>query len=178
MERLATQWMEKAMHARVSGQIIVMLFALVLSIAAAGGVQAASMQPPVPGDGVVLNKSAFPFGETITRLKKDIADKGLVFFSEIDQAKLASDAKIKLKPSTLLVFGNPALGTLFLTSNPYSGLDWPVRLLVTEDEAGQVWTSFTDFAYIARRHHIADREAEFKKASEVIGSITSSVMPK
>jgi uncharacterized protein (DUF302 family) len=170
--------METVMTARFSGTLFGALLALVLSFATAHTVQAGSMQPPAIGDGVVRTKSALPFAETITRLKKDIADKGIMFFSEIDQAKLASDAKITLKPSTLLVFGNPALGTQFLTSNPYSGLDWPVRLLVTEDEQGQVWTTYTDFAYIAHRHHIKDRVAAFKMASEVIGSITSSVAKK
>jgi uncharacterized protein (DUF302 family) len=167
--------METTMTARFSGTLFGALLALVLSFATVQHVQGGQ---PAIGKGVVRTKSAFGFAETVTRLKKDIADKGIMFFSEIDQAKLASDARITLKPSTLLVFGNPALGTQFLTSNPYSGLDWPVRLLVTEDDQGQVWTTYTDFGYIARRHHIKDRKAAFAKASEVIGSITSSVATK
>ena len=178
MMRWAIQRMDATMNARPSGYLITALLALALSLAAALELQAATMSPPALGDGVVRSKSVLPFGETIARLKKDIADKGIVFFSEIDQTKLASDAKITLRPSTLLVFGNPALGTQFLTSNPYSGLDWPVRLLVTEDEQGQVWISYTDFDYIAYRHHIKDRQAAFKMASEVIGSITASVTHK
>ena len=75
-------------------------------------------------DGVVRVKSAYALDETIDRIKKDIADKGIRFFSEIDQSKLAADAGIKLRPSTLLVFGNPPLGTQFITSNPNAGLDW------------------------------------------------------
>jgi uncharacterized protein (DUF302 family) len=126
-------------------------------------------------DGIVKVKSAYPLDETISRIKKDIADKGIRFFSEIDQAKLAADAGIKLRPSTLLVFGNPPLGTQFITANPNAGLDWPVRLLVTQGEDGNVWAVFTDFGWIAKRHHITDRGAQFKMASEVIGSITSSV---
>src|SRR5262245_18760260 len=62
-------------------------------------------------DGIVRVKSAYPIVETIERLKKDIADKGIRFFSEIDQSKLAADAGIKLQPSVLLIFGNPPLGT-------------------------------------------------------------------
>ena len=93
----------------------------------------------------------------------------------VDQAKLAADAGIKLRPSTLLVFGNPPLGAQFLTSNPYSGLDWPVRLLVLQDEAGAVWAVYTDFAWIARRHGITDRQQQFAMASGVVESITSSV---
>jgi uncharacterized protein (DUF302 family) len=85
-------------------------------------------------DGIVKVKSAYPIGETIERLKKDIPDKGIKFFNEIDQSKLAADAGVKLRPSLLLVFGNPPLGTQFITANANAGLDWPVRLLVYEDE--------------------------------------------
>ena len=126
-------------------------------------------------DGVVRVKSVYGFQETIERLKKDIAAKGIKFFDEIDQSKLAADAGIKLNPSTLLVFGNPPLGTQFMTSNPNAGLDWPVRLLVTQDSAGAVWTVYTDFAWIAARHGIVNRGDQFKMASMVIASITSSV---
>ncbi|HSA66071.1 MAG TPA: DUF302 domain-containing protein [Methyloceanibacter sp.] len=126
-------------------------------------------------DGIVRIKSAYSMPETIKRIKKDVADKGIMFFSEIDQSKLAADAGVTLRPSTLIVFGNPPLGTLFLTSDPSAGLDWPVRVLVYQDEKGDVWVNYTDFMWIARRHGITDRDEAFKKASEVIASITSTV---
>jgi uncharacterized protein (DUF302 family) len=125
--------------------------------------------------GIVKVKSAYPVAETIDRIKQDVAQKGIMFFFAVDQAKLAGEAGIPLRPSTLLVFGNPALGSQFMTSNPLSGLDWPVRLLVLEDENGDVWVVYNDFGFIARRHGITDRNAAFGKASEVIASITSSV---
>jgi uncharacterized protein (DUF302 family) len=130
------------------------------------------------GDGVVSVKSAYGFDETIERLKADIADKKIMLFDLIDQAKLALGAGIELRPSTLLVFGNPPLGVQFLTSNPAAGLDWPVRLLVTEDAHGQVSAMYTDFAWIARRHGIENRAAAFKMASDVIASIATSVASK
>jgi len=129
-------------------------------------------------DGVVRIRSAYPIGETIERLKKDIADKSIKFFSEIDQSKLAAEAGIKLQPSVLLIFGNPPLGTQFITANANAGLDWPVRLLVFENEKGEVWTAHTDFDWIARRHGIKNRKDQFKMASAVIASITSSVKGK
>lgn len=145
----------------------------------AGGATAALVAAPAAqaksNDGVVRVKSVYGFAETIARLKKDIAGKGIMFFGEIDQSRLAADAGIKLNPSTLLVFGNPPLGTQFMTSNPNAGLDWPVRLLVIQDNAGAVWTVYTDFAFIARRHGIVNRSEQFRMASMVIGSITSSV---
>jgi uncharacterized protein (DUF302 family) len=126
------------------------------------------------GDGIVKVESAYAMAETITRLKQDIADKGIKFFLEVDQAQLAAEAGIAVRPSTLLIFGNPPLGTQFMTSNPVSGLDWPVRLLVYEDAGGAVWAAYTDFGWIARRHHITDRVQQFDMATMVIASITSA----
>jgi uncharacterized protein (DUF302 family) len=130
---------------------------------------------PPPGDGVVRVQSAYDVRTTIERVKHDIADKGIMFFDTIDQTKLAAGANIALRPSTLLVFGNPPLGVQFLTANPSAGLDWPVRLLVRQDADGNVWAEYTDFHWIARRHHIADRDAAFDKAAQVIASITDSI---
>jgi len=146
-----------------------------LSTVAAAAVALAPEALSKSNDGVVRTKSAYGFQDTVERLKKDIAAKGIRFFSEIDQSKLAADAGIKLNPSTLLVFGNPPLGTQFMTANPNAGLDWPVRLLVIQDSAGAVWTIHTDFAWIAARHGIVNRREQFKMASMVIASITSSV---
>jgi uncharacterized protein (DUF302 family) len=129
-------------------------------------------------DGIIKVQSVYPMAETIAKLKGDIAGKGIRFFDEIDQAKLAGDAGIKLRPSTLLIFGNPPLGTQFITARPDAGLDWPVRLLVFENEHGEVWLAYTDFAWIARRHRISTRDAQFKMATDVIASITSSVAAK
>lgn len=126
-------------------------------------------------DGIVRIKSAVPMAEAISRIKADIASKGIQFFTEIDQSKLAADAGIKLRPSTLLVFGNPPLGTQFITSNPNAGLDWPVRLLLTQDDNGVVWAAWTDFGWIAKRHNIRDRAAQFEMATRVVESITSTI---
>jgi uncharacterized protein (DUF302 family) len=135
----------------------------------------ADAQTRVGDDGLVRVRSAYPVDETVARMRQDIAAKGITFFQEVDQAKLAAGAGIALRPSTLIVFGNPPLGAQFLTSNPYSGLDWPVRVLVLQEADGSVWVAWTDFAWIARRHHIADREQQFAMATSVVESITATV---
>jgi uncharacterized protein (DUF302 family) len=138
-----------------------------------------AVPPALAGDdGIVRVKSAYPLAATIERLKSDIAGKGIKFFDQIDQSKLAADAGIKLRPSVLLVFGNPPLGTQFITASAAAGLDWPVRLLVFEDESGEVWMAYTDFGWIARRHGIENRDEQFKMATSVIASITSSAQAK
>lgn len=167
------------MRTRISSLGTAAILAFVLASSASGVAAAESVAPAVPQSGIITAKSAYPMADTIARLKKDVADKGIKFFIEVDQAKLAADAGISIRPSTLLIFGNPPLGTLFIAGNPLAGIDWPVRLLVFQDEKGDVWTAYTDFAYIARRHDIQGMDtAAFEKASGVIASITSSVSVK
>ena len=88
-------------------------------------------------DGLVRVKSAYSVDETIDRIKKAIAAKGIPFFGAVDQARLAARAGVKLRPSTLLVFGSPSLGAQFLSANPYAGLDWPIRLLSCRTRRGR-----------------------------------------
>lgn len=146
----------------------------ILVFACMGTAQAQTAGP----DGIIRVRSDYPVDQTVARIRADIAAKGILFFQAVDQAQLAAKAGIKLRPSTLLEFGNPPLGAQFLTANPNAGLDWPVRLLITQDEAGAVWASWTDFAWIAKRHGITDRKMQFDTASGVVQSITSTVMTK
>lgn len=126
-------------------------------------------------DGVVRVRSGYSHAETVDRLKKDVEGKGIRFFMKIEQSELAKQAGIDLRPSTLVVFGNPALGSLFITANPLAGLDWPVRVLVHTDQQGQVWAAYSDFEWVARRHHIVTGLEPFRKATGVIGSIMASI---
>ncbi|MBI3367197.1 MAG: DUF302 domain-containing protein [Burkholderiales bacterium] len=150
---------------------------LFASVAFAAAVIAPAIaQAEGPGaDGIVRVRSAYSMDETISRIRADIAAKGILFFQAVDQSQLAAKAGITLRPSTLLEFGNPPLGVQFLTANANAGLDWPVRLLVSQDESGAVWATWTDFAWIAKRHGITNRQEQFAMASKVVESITSTV---
>jgi uncharacterized protein (DUF302 family) len=150
--------------------------AIAIGLAAAAAAALADAPTDALGrDGLITVRSVYPIDETIARIRNDIAAKGILFFQAVDQSKLAADAGIELPPSTLLEFGNPPLGAQFLSSNPNAGLDWPVRLLVRQDAAGNVWVAYTDFGWIARRHGITDRDPQFAMASGVVRSITSTV---
>ena len=151
------------------------LLAFSLMASTAIPANAEGVKPAVSASGVIATRSAYGMEETVERLKKDIAAKGITFFQQIDQAALAAKAGIELRPSILLIFGNPPLGTQFITANPQAGLDWPVRLLVYRDDKGAVWTAYTDFAWIAKRHGVQSRDAQFHMASDVAASIVSSV---
>ncbi len=143
--------------------------ALAMSFAAPAAAQSTD-------NGVRRVKSAYSMQESIARIKADIAAKGILFFHQVDQSALAAKAGISLRPSTLLEFGNPPLGTQFITANADAGLDWPVRLLLTQDDSGTVWAVYTDFTWIAARHQITTRGAQFMMANQVVGSITSTLV--
>jgi len=146
--------------------------ALLLAMSAPGRLQAHAGEA---SEGVVTVKSGYSVAETVSRIRKDVAGKGIMFFGVIDQAGLGNAAGNQVLPSRLVMFGNPALGTTFITANPRAGLDWPVRVLVYQTGDGEVFASYTDFDWIARRHGITNRGKEFKMATEVIESVTSAV---
>jgi uncharacterized protein (DUF302 family) len=135
---------------------------------------AAVASATAPAEGVIRQRSDYAFDETVARLKADIAAKGIRSFDAIDHAQLGAGANLPINRSTLLLFGNPPLGVQFLQSNPLAGLDWPVRMLVTQDADGSVWVSWTDFRFVAGRYQIADRDAQIAMAGEVAASIASA----
>lgn len=160
-------------------KVLAPIVAIVLATGPLTGIAAvpAHAATPVasaPADGVVKQRSDYGFEETVTRLKADIAAKGIRFFDEIDQQKLGAGADLPIGRSTLLLFGNPPLGVQFLQSNPLAGLDWPVRMLVTQDQDGAVWVSWTDFRFIADRYQLTNRDAQIAMAGEVAVSIAST----
>ena len=123
--------------------------------------------------GVIRLRSDNGFDDTVARLKADVQAKGVRFFDAIDQSGLGAAVELKIRRSTLVLFGNPPLGVQFLQSNPYAGLDWPVRMLVVEQPDG-VYVAWTDFAEIAARYGLMNRDAQLKMASEVAASIATA----
>ena len=149
------------------------LLALSLIFAAPTAVMAEAVT--LTGNGLIQTRSAYSVEETAKRIKADVEKKGIMFFTTIDQAKLAKGAGIELPPSTLVMFGNPPLGILFLTSQQDSGMDWPVRVLVKQDKDGKVWAVYQDWKWVAKRYGITNRDEQFAKAAEVVMSIMSSI---
>ena len=167
------------MSSKRKKKIAAPIIAFVLATGPLTGIAALPAQAATPvasatAQGVVKQRSDYGFDETVVRLKADIAAKGIRFFDEIDQQKLGAGANLPIGRSTLLLFGNPPLGVQFLQSNPLAGLDWPVRMLVIQDDDGTVWVSWTDFGFVASRYQLADRDAQIAMASEVAASIASS----
>jgi uncharacterized protein (DUF302 family) len=107
-------------------------------------------------DGMIRVESASAAGETMDRLEAAVREKGMKVFARIDHAAGAASIGMTLRPTTLLIFGNPKGGTPFMQCAQTVGLDLPLKVLVWQDEAGKVWLGYNDPAYLAARHGAGD----------------------
>jgi uncharacterized protein (DUF302 family) len=107
-------------------------------------------------DGLIEVKSMFPAKETMDRFEETAKQRGLNIFARIDHAGGASKIGKTLRPTELLIFGNPQGGTPLMECPQTAGIDLPLKVLVWEDAQGQVWLGYNAPAYLARRHGAPD----------------------
>jgi uncharacterized protein (DUF302 family) len=100
--------------------------------------------------------------ETVERLKALLSQKKIQMFADIDHAAGAQKVGMSLRPTHLLIFGNPQAGTPLIQSQQSIGLDLPLRVLVWEDEEGKVWVTYHRPEFLAQRHHVLDHDEAVK----------------
>jgi uncharacterized protein (DUF302 family) len=105
-------------------------------------------------DDLVTLPSAHGARETVERLKSLLSRKGIEVFADVDHAAGARKVGLSLRPTRVLIFGNPQAGTPLMQSRQTIGLDLPLRVLVWEDEAGRVWLTYHRPEFLARRHNV------------------------
>ena len=106
-------------------------------------------------DGLIAVKSPFSPKETMDRLENLLQQKGMTIFARVDHAAGAKKVGKTLRPTELLIFGNPQGGTPFMECAQTVGIDLPLKALVWEDATGQVWLGYNDPAFLAARHGVA-----------------------
>ena len=106
-------------------------------------------------DGLVEVKSPHSAKDTMTRLEDGVKQRGLTVFARIDHAAGATRIGKTLRPTEVLIFGNPAGGTPVMECAQTAGIDLPLKALVWEDASAQVWLGYNDPAYLAQRHGVA-----------------------
>ena len=102
-------------------------------------------------DGIISKPSKYSVQETLHRLETILTSKGIKVFALIDHSGEAEKAGLKMPPTQLLIFGNPKGGTPVMLAAPTAAIDLPLKALAWQDTDGQVWLSYNDPAYIARR---------------------------
>ena len=103
-------------------------------------------------NGIVSRPSPYSVAETLDRLEALLHQKGIKVFARIDQRAEAEGVGLNLRPTQLLIFGDPRAGTPLMTAHPSLALDLPLKALAWEADEGQVWLSYNSPAYLKDRH--------------------------
>ena len=105
-------------------------------------------------EGIVNLPTHASVDETITRMQSMLQEKGVQIFALMDHSGEAKRAGIEMRPTKLLIFGNPKAGTPLMLAAPSIAIDLPLKLLVWEDVGGQVWISYNTPEYLQKRHSL------------------------
>ncbi len=128
-------------------------------------------------DGLISVKSPRSAQETMDRLENMVKQRGLTVFARIDHAAGAAKIGETLRPTELLIFGNPKGGTAFMECTQSVGIDLPLKALVWQDASGQVWLGYNDPAYLAKRHEVSECAAVVTaNISKALMGISSAVV--
>jgi uncharacterized protein (DUF302 family) len=107
--------------------------------------------------GLITIQSHNSVKATIDRLEHDLTAAGVTVFARIDHAAGATSVAMPLRPTELLIFGNPKAGTPLMQANQTIGIDLPLKVLAWEDDRGGVWVSYNDLSWLAARHGLGDQ---------------------
>ena len=135
-----------------------------------------AMAEPVTENGLISKKSPYSVKVTLDRLEKMLTEKGVTIVARWSHDVGAAKVDIPLRPTELLMFGNPKMGSHFFTSQQSAGIDLPMKALAWQDEHGQVWLTYNDPAYIAARHGIEDRDEAVQKMSNALGMFSNAAI--
>lgn len=137
-------------------------FLVVLAFFTAGSVTFAA-------EGLVEVKSPYGVKDTISRLEEVVKQRGLNIFARIDHAAGAAQMGQSLRPTELLIFGNPQGGTPLMQCAQSTGIDLPLKVLVWEDALKQVWLGYNDPDYLAKRHAVPNCPVVEKLRKALVG---------
>jgi uncharacterized protein (DUF302 family) len=130
-------------------------------------------------DGLVTIASSHTPVVTIDRLMSALDAKGITVFARIDHAAGAASVGTALRPTTVVIFGNPAAGTPLMQSDQRIGLDLPLKALVWEDANGQTWLTYSNPAWLVERYGLGDeaKPVAGRLASVLVGLAAAATSP-
>ena len=109
---------------------------------------------PDNGKGLIDIPSNHSVDETVTKLEGILQAKGITLFALVDHSGEAAKVGMKMRPTKLLIFGNPRAGTPVMLAAPRSAIDLPLKILVWEDDQGKVWITYNSPTYLQTRHNL------------------------
>ena len=127
-------------------------------------------------NGLISIKSPYDVTVTADRFEESLQAKGMTIFTRINHTEGALKVGKELRPTELIIFGNPKVGTPLMQCAESIAIDLPQKALVWEDENGQVWLSYNDPGYLARRHNIKNCDEVLNKISGALGNFARAAI--
>ena len=124
-----------------------------------------------PSSGIVTQQSVHSVDETVRKLEDALRAKGITLFAAIDHSGEAEKVGLRMPNTKLLIFGHPKAGTPIMIASPSAAIDLPLKILVSEDGAGDVWLSYNSTSYLQVRHGFSPELAKSIAVVEVLAKI-------
>lgn len=127
---------------------------------------------------MIKKKSEFSVGDTLDRLEGILKNKGIKPLARVDHSAAAQSVDMPLRPTQVLLFGNPALGTPLMQSNQIAGLDLPMRVLAWEDETGATWLGYNAPQDMIASLSLQNVDDVAEKMANVLDALTDGAIKK
>lgn len=144
-----------------------------LRIAALAAILLAVPMTPAGAQDLETKKSAHSVSQTMDRLAAALEEKGITVVARIDHAAGAQKAGLTLKPTQVLIFGNPKLGTPLMAAERKIGLDLPMKVLAWEDDKGDVWVAYAKPEDLKQRYGVSGQDKVFETMAGALANFTS-----
>ena len=132
----------------------------------------------VASDGLVKYESHYSVKETADRFESIAKSKGLTLFVRIDHQANASGVGLELRPTEVIIFGNPKVGTPLMQCAQEVAIDLPQKVMVSEDANNKVWLSYNNPNYLMKRHEIKGCDEVINKISDVLSKLSKAAVAK
>lgn len=125
-------------------------------------------------DGLVNVKSVHNVAETADRLERLLSERGMKVFLRLNHAEDAGSVGTLLRPTELIIFGNPEVGAPLMEKQQSIGIDLPQKMLIWQDPSGQVWLTYNDADYLAMRHGLAKDLPPLQKVRKALAGFAQA----
>ncbi|WP_372832740.1 DUF302 domain-containing protein [Pontibacterium sp.] len=130
--------------------------------------------PALADNGIITVQSNHDVATTADKLESVLGQKGMTVFTRINHAEGAKKANLELRPTEVVIFGNPKVGTPLMLCSQTAALDLPQKALIWEDEKGQTWLSYNDPEYLKERHNIEGCDAVIGKVKGALAKFAGA----
>ncbi len=137
-----------------------------------------SQQSAMQNNGLISMQSNHSVKQTADRFESIAKDKGLTVFTRVDHQKNAMNANLTLRPTEVIIFGNPKAGTPLMNCAPSVAIDLPQKVLISEDATGKVALTYNDPSYLKARHNIKGCDKVISNVSMLLNTLATAATAK